>query len=289
MKEVSLAAFGKPKWDGEPLSWRTFIPEWNAYWDLNGRLMGATAKKWVFIGCLPPRYQEHMKAYVTQNGWSFENVYDFICAQVQVLLPDWKLIDEWRKCLPKGKDYMEFMHWYLTWSRLGMQIPIIQPHEWNFQFDRAMAHQGHFSKYLKEIFAKEMESNKRWDLAERVHHVKNRLQVEYLTSQTLDEHVKSVSAHTPQRIVCKNCGRQGHHTNDCRSRSRTMPISPRRKTSFTSTYRGQPHRSRSRSQVSQKTILHPGDGTPNALNVKIDIPATFLNMSLNKGKRMACA
>ena len=42
-------------------------------------------------------------------------------------------------------------------------------------------------------------------------------------------------------------------------------------------------------KVSQKTILRPGDGTLNALKVKIDIPATFLNMSLNKDKRMACS
>ena len=54
-----------------------------------------------------------MKAYATQQKWTFSDIYQFIKRQVKVLLPDWKLLEEWKKCLPKGSDYMEFMHWYL--------------------------------------------------------------------------------------------------------------------------------------------------------------------------------
>ena len=111
MIELSREAMGRPRWSGKSLDWKTFWLEWRAYWNLNSQFYSSRAKKWVFIGCLPGEAQEHMRAYVTQRNWGFKRIVEFYKEQSRVLVPDWQRLQEWRKCMPQGNDYLKFTSW----------------------------------------------------------------------------------------------------------------------------------------------------------------------------------
>ena len=100
-RELCAEAMGRPRWDGEAPSWRNFLKEWGAYWQLQSTLLGPEAKKWMFIRCLPGRWQEHMRTYITDFQWEYSEIADFLGTQNKLLTPDWKRLEQWRKCMPK--------------------------------------------------------------------------------------------------------------------------------------------------------------------------------------------
>ena len=113
------------------------------------------------------------------------------------------------------------MHWYLQWLRLGQRLKNLRASDWIFQFDRALSHQGYYQKYLKEILVDEFKNGK-WDIGKRVNYLERRLRVDYVASQTMEEHVRSVLTTKPTRgtDVCKRCGKQGHWATECTSRTK---------------------------------------------------------------------
>jgi hypothetical protein len=89
-KELCRTMIGTPYWNGEPLTWKTFMKEWKAYWEFQHGLVGPKAKKWIFIKSLPERWRTHMKACITDAEWSYKAIVEFLSHQNNIMVPDWK-------------------------------------------------------------------------------------------------------------------------------------------------------------------------------------------------------
>ena len=88
MKRLARRAVKTPRWSGSALQWEAFWREWKVFWRLKSHFYSADAKKYVFIECLPERYQEHMKSYITKQGWEHPDIVQFLREKVKVLAPD---------------------------------------------------------------------------------------------------------------------------------------------------------------------------------------------------------
>jgi len=121
MKQLTLEALGQPRWDGIGLHWDQFWKEWKMFWSLNKHLYSPPAKKLLLMRCLPGRFQEHIRKYLVNSKWEYEDIVHFLKGHSKVLAPDYMRLQEWKGCMPKGRDYLEFIHWSLTWEQLGTQ------------------------------------------------------------------------------------------------------------------------------------------------------------------------
>ena len=220
-KELCRTLIGTPTWDGKPLTWKAFMKEWKAYWEFQKGLVGPKAKKWIFIKSLPEKWQIHMKANITDADWNYKSIVEFLNHQNNIMVPDWKKESQWRQCIPRGNSYMDFIHWWMTWRRLGGECDL-RNQDWNHQFNACMNHNNYFSTYLQEIIENEVIENVTWDIERRYTFIANKLMIAFKAHETLKA---GNSQESPSRtLVCYKCGRKGHTKSQCWSTS-TRPNS----------------------------------------------------------------
>ena len=231
-RELCRETIGVPTWSGKSLTWKRFLKEWKAYWEIQRPIVGPKVKKWIFIRGLPEKWKTHMKAYITDANWTYKDIVQFLEKQCDIMVPDWRKEKQWRDCLPQGPSYMDFTHWWLTWKRLGDECDL-RDQDWVHQFNACMNHKGYFAKYLKEILENEMGDglNVRWNLDRRKTFVENKLMIAHKAQETLQEFSRGEKAQ-PKVSTCFNCGMQGHFASSCpkRRRSTSAPF-PRRNAS----------------------------------------------------------
>ena len=211
-RKLCDTVIGVPKWNGEGLSWKTFMKEWKAYWSFQRGLVGPKARRWTFISSLPDRWKDHMKANITDAGWTYKDIVDFLAYQNDITVPDWRKELEWRQHLPKGRTYMEFMHWWMSWRRLGSDCNL-RDIDWSNQFNACMNHNSYFTKYLQEMIETEVCEEVPWTIDRKYAFIAGKLMIAYKTQETL----KSVNTqdNMSRVITCFNCGLQGHVKSQC--------------------------------------------------------------------------
>ena len=211
-KELCRSLIGTPTWDGQPLTWKAFMKEWKAYWEFQKGLVGPKAKKWIFIKSLPEKWQTHMKANITDADWTYKAIVEFLNYQNDIMVPDWKKESQWRQCVPKGNTYMDFVHWWMTWRRLGAECDLRNV-DWNHQFNACMNHNNLFSTYLQEIVENEIVENTTWDIERRYTFIANKLMIAFKAQETLKAGNSQESS--SRTLVCYKCGKKGHTQAQC--------------------------------------------------------------------------
>ena len=71
-RDLCKTVMNKPVWNGKSLAWKDFMRDWNVYWSFQKELVDNQHKKWMFITCLPPKWHEHMKAYISRLHLRFQ-------------------------------------------------------------------------------------------------------------------------------------------------------------------------------------------------------------------------
>ena len=144
------------------------MSEWEAYWSLIKHQFIPESKPWVFLKCLPARYQEHFRSCIIKKNWGFDEIVKFLDDQSKVLVPNWRLHEEWKCCVPKGQGYVEYMHWWLEFERLGVALGNLREEDWCQQFDVALGHRRFFTEHLRKLLEAEYAAKKgTWRVAQR--------------------------------------------------------------------------------------------------------------------------
>ena len=233
-RDLCRNTIGVPSWNGKSLTWNRFMKEWKAYWEIQGPIAGPKVKKWIFIRGLPERWKAHMRAYITDANWSYEDIVNFLSKQCDIMVPDWKKEQQWRNCLPQGATYIDFTHWWLTWKRLGDDCDL-REQDWVHQFNACLNYKNFFGRYLKEILETEMSegTNVQWNLERRKTFVENKLMIAYKAQETLQE-VSREAPSAPRSPLktsvsgaCFHCGEQGHFASRCPRKRRSASVPAR--------------------------------------------------------------
>ena len=77
-----------------------------------------------------------MKAQITESNWDFKEIANFLTQQSNILAPSWEKENRWKSCVPQGLTYLDFVHWWLEWSRLGRECDL-RDKQWIHQFKGA--------------------------------------------------------------------------------------------------------------------------------------------------------
>ena len=212
-KELCRDLIGIPYWDGKAFTWKAFMKEWRAYWEFQRGLVGPKAKKWIFIRCLPHKWKEHMKAHITDADWSYTDIVNFLEYQNNLMVPDWKKENLWREFYPKGCTYMDFIHWWLSWRRIGAECGTLRDVDWNHQFNVCMNHHGYFTKHLEELIEHELCEQTTWDVERRYTFIANKLMIAFKAQEVLRSTFPNEGGQ--KRLHCGTCLQEGHSTSQC--------------------------------------------------------------------------
>ena len=221
-RELCKSLIGEPSWDGKSLSWKNFMKDWKAFWSIQKDLVGYKNKKWLFLKCLPTRWRTHMKANVHDANWDFREISEFLKQQCDIMVPDWKKTNQWKACMPTGPTYVDYLHWWLTWLRLGKECDL-RDQDWIHQYNSSLNHRGFYHAYLEEIVQMELVGGA-MSLEVRHQYVLTRLQAAYKAQETMYEMGASLgnTQRSPQS-TCYHCGKPGHWSSNCPNKSKGRP------------------------------------------------------------------
>ena len=130
--------------------------------------------------------------------------------------------------MPQGPHYINFTHWWLTWSRLGQECDL-RDQDWTHQFLFCLNHKGYFSKYLEEIIEHDLcVGGTERPLQKRKNYVEKKLMIAFKAKETLLETVPTgfkgpslpfgKSGQSPPAFY--KCGKPVHFASACYTSSK---------------------------------------------------------------------
>ena len=155
-----------------------------------------------------------MKANITDADWNFKDIVEFLDYQNDIMMPDWKKESQWRQFVPKGATYMDFIHWWMAWRRLGQDCDLREV-DWNHQFNACMNHNGYFTKLLQDMIEAELCDTEKWSVDRKYKFMAGKLMIAYKAQQTLRSVESNSTEKESKTLVCFGCGLQGHVRSQC--------------------------------------------------------------------------
>ena len=207
-------------------------------------MVGPENKALFFVALLPRNphdWQGHFRALITEANWTFVQIATFLVEQYTIMVPDWQKLHDWKATMPKGKSYMDYVSWYMKWSRLGQDCNP-SADEWVNQFNACMNHQGLFVAHMRNVVETEVAFGIKMNLAQRSNFILNKLKIDHQADQQFSALLPTpvggksswgkgfkprfqarASGPTPSgsrsedlsRTKCYNCGRLGHIASKC--------------------------------------------------------------------------
>ena len=80
--------------------------------------------------------------------------------------------------LPKENSYIDYIHWWMKWRRLGGECDLREV-DWTRTFNACMNHKGYFTEYLKEMMEAEVCEITTWDLKRKHEFMSNKLMIAF--------------------------------------------------------------------------------------------------------------
>ena len=231
----------RPKWDGEPGSWKEFWKLWEYYYSLRKDSLDDNQefKKLLFIECLPAEEAERARHIIIEGDVSFESLVQRYHANNTFMASRFQAEAAWRAFVPHDKKWRNVDLWFSKWSRMAAEIPDLSETQKKEQFDMIMC--GFAPTVVKdykkeELAGKAVTLQRRWELIANelsVHQFINQINSAYQAQHAKGADTSHVSAvkpagHTaaasqprsttpPSRSAkrCFNCGEEGHVKADC--------------------------------------------------------------------------
>jgi len=134
---IEISKQVRPKWDGQPESWKTFWKLWEYYLNLSKDPMeGANPemKKWMFVRCLPTDEAERARHLIIE-GISFEALVNRYHVHNDLLVTCFQAESAWRAFVPVDKRWKGVDFWFSKWTRMAAEIPDLTEGQMKEQFD----------------------------------------------------------------------------------------------------------------------------------------------------------
>ena len=224
----------KPKWDGDPISWKKFWQHWEYYWKITGPSVEGHPEmaKMLFIECLPKDEAERAMHLVVANNISFDDLVKKYSSSCSSLLPRFALEKRWRDCMPRDRKWPSMDLWFSNWTALAHDVGNLSDQSMKEQFDAVLL--KFVPKLIERIHEEEL-SGTIFTLEERWNFVAHKLRVSQVVGQIRNVFDQVGPSHGPSPVVnsvmgnknlrnkpkaCDICGHTDHLRASCPRRER---------------------------------------------------------------------
>ena len=238
MTEISRKV--RPKWDGEPSTWKDFWKNWEYYWNLRKDTLedNQEMKKWLFVECLPHDEGERARHLIIEDKMSFDTMVQRYHQNNVNFVPRYQAEANWKSCVPGDKSFRSVDFWYSKWKRLATEVPELTETQKKEQFDMVLSNIAHktVKEYKKEeLLGKSYSLEERWQMIVNelsAHQLMNQISNVYKNQQPKKADGSNINAMntTPvsgkstdrsrsprdkSALICFNCQEPGHVKAEC--------------------------------------------------------------------------
>ncbi|EPS60957.1 hypothetical protein M569_13844 [Genlisea aurea] len=157
---TELSKILQPKWNGDRLSWTSFLREWECYWSHRAKEIHATddAKSLVFLECLAGNEFNEARTLLLRDSLAFDELIQHFERRILPRISPSDKFAHWKQLLPEDNSTDGFESWFMLWCSRAQEIPDLTQREMITQFKEVITqyHPKTLKAFIKLEFKKRM-------------------------------------------------------------------------------------------------------------------------------------